>query len=98
MAKIDDSITNKKPLFCIGYPLPDNLDLIGEFAKPVYFSEAKFQGIDFSHTKFSGSASFESTIFSGESDFQLAEFSGRANFRYAKFSEIADFSLAKSLE
>jgi hypothetical protein len=47
--KVHDARSNKKPLLCIGFQLPDfslsDLSIISkEFTKPVYFSGANFQG------------------------------------------------------
>ena len=47
--KVDDAISNKKPLFCIGFQLPDfSLSDLStskeEFTKPVYFSGLQFFG------------------------------------------------------
>src|SRR6476661_7312694 len=43
MDKVSSSLTQKEVLFCIGYHLPDNITIRGDFTKPVYFSKAKFQ-------------------------------------------------------
>jgi hypothetical protein len=78
MEKINDSIANQKALFCIGYHLPDNITIKGDYNKPVYFSKARLQRIDFSSANFSGEADFYSVEFSGEADFRETEFSGEA--------------------
>ena len=63
MDKVNDSITNNKALFCIGYNLPPDIRIHGTFSKPVYFSHAKFQRVDFSSTKFSAVADFSEDYF-----------------------------------
>jgi hypothetical protein len=44
--KVNDAISNKKPLFCIGFHLPDfslsDLSISKEFTKSVYFSGSQF--------------------------------------------------------
>ena len=40
--KVNKSIAQETALICIGYHLPINITLQGEFVKPVYFSLAKF--------------------------------------------------------
>lgn len=107
MDKVNDSITNNKALFCIGYNLPPDIRIHGTFSKPVYFSHAKFQRVDFSSTKFSAVADFSEAIFEGESTFRKTHFSGekvffkkaifqakRTYFDLTEFHTEADFSEA----
>jgi hypothetical protein len=97
MDKVSNSITQKTALLCIGYYFPDNITIRGTFPKPVYFSESKFQQVDFVSAKFSDKANFGSAKFSDKANFSLAKFSGEeANFSLAKFSGGGTyFSLAK---
>jgi uncharacterized protein YjbI with pentapeptide repeats len=79
--KVRESISENKPLECVGYYLPAI-----EFAK--YFSnEANFHG-----ATFSGKADFNSVTFSGKANFHGATFSNGANFHGATFSNGADFN------
>ena len=99
MTKVNDSINNDKPLFCIGYYLPNITDITFErnfanFAHPVYFSQAKLKQVDFSKAKFCGVVSFIGAEFSGEADFREAEFS-RGVFNSAKFIREVYFNDAK---
>jgi hypothetical protein len=104
MDKIKDCVTNNKALFCIGYFLPENITIEGDFTKPVYFSKAKLPRIDLSSAVFSGGADFRGAEFSGKAnfrraelstaDFSSAEFSGDASLTSTKFSG-ADFSLSQ---
>ena len=104
MTKVHNSIDQKEALLCIGYYLPDNITIKGDFTKAVHFSKAKLQQIEFSGgasfdlAEFSGDAEFRSAEFSGLADFREAEFSGLAYFTSAKFSNIADFTSAKFSE
>ena len=66
--KVTDSIAHNKALLRIAYYLPD-IKIEGDFTKPVYFSDAGFQQVDFSGAKFSGEASIDSAKF-----FQLVYF------------------------
>jgi Pentapeptide repeats (9 copies) len=95
MDKVNDSITNNKALFCIGYYLPADIRIQGIFNKQVNFSHSKFQRIDFSSAKFSGGANFRAAKFSGITDFSAAKFSGGAIFHSANFSKEATFHSAK---
>ena len=74
MAKINHSKANKETLICIGYFLP-NIKIEGDFTKPVYFSFANFQRIDFRSASFSGETNFSSAAFSGRTDFRRTTFS-----------------------
>jgi hypothetical protein len=80
IAKVNDSITNNKALFCIGYYLPDITfkTNFANFAQPIYFSKAKLKQVDFSKAKFCGIVSFIE-----------AEFSGKANFNKVESSRVA---------
>ena len=71
-------------------PLPD-IQIKGNFSKPVYFSHSKFQRVDFSSTEFSELASFELAEFSGKANFRFAKFSGKTSFSEAGFSKEVDF-------
>jgi Pentapeptide repeats (9 copies) len=84
--KVNNSIVQKKALLCVGYHLPDNIPIKGDFTKPVYFSEAKLQRIDFSFAKLAAGANFSQANFEGKANFRSAEFSGGASFFEAKFS------------
>jgi uncharacterized protein YjbI with pentapeptide repeats len=97
MVKVNNSIDRKEALLCIGYRLPD-IKIKGNFTKPLYFLQAKFQQIDFSLAKFSGEASFNSAEFSEKANFGSAKFSGEASFNSAKFSGEASFNSAKFSE
>jgi hypothetical protein len=96
--KITESVSNDKPLYCIGYHFPDNITIKRDFTKPVYFSKAKFQRINFSFAKFSGGVNFASAEFSLGVDFRSAKFSGGETFSLAQFSGEADFSSAEFSE
>jgi len=79
MEKVEDAINNKKPLFCIGYNLPE-VDLSKKkFEAPVYFTEAFF------HEE----ANFNEVTFS-EVNFNEVTFS-EVNFRRARFSSYTFF-------
>jgi uncharacterized protein YjbI with pentapeptide repeats len=98
--KVLESISQNKPLKCIGYYLSfvsfANLLEEKNFLQPVYFNEATFYGAtDFSEAKFSKEAHFEKATFSGEAWFSEATFSGTADFSEAKFSDTAIFFEAK---
>jgi hypothetical protein len=64
MTKVHNSIDKKEALLCIGYHLPHNIAIKGDFIKPVSFSQATMQcnefsvGVDFSAAEFSGEARF----------------------------------------
>ncbi len=61
--EVNNSIDRKEALLCIGYYLPNNIWINGDFEKPAYFSKAKFHGVDFSFTEFSGGVDFSFTEF-----------------------------------
>jgi len=61
--KVNYAISNKKPLFCIGFRLADfslsDLGISQEFTIPVYFSGSQLFGeADFSDANFQGKAYF----------------------------------------
>ena len=88
--KVNQAISNKEPLLCIGFLLPEfNLSDLSSnkvFTKSVYFSGSKFFG----------RANFVGANFQGKSDFSKAEFEV-ADFVEAKFHE-AYFSKAEFQE
>jgi uncharacterized protein YjbI with pentapeptide repeats len=94
MDKVTDSVAHDKALFCMGYYLPD-IKIEGDFTKPVYFSDAKFQQADFSGANFFGVADFHSAKFSQRVYFNSAKFSQLADFNSAKYIGVADFNSAK---
>jgi uncharacterized protein YjbI with pentapeptide repeats len=89
--KVSESISENKPLKCIGYYLPE-IKVQGVFRQPVYFNETRFyRNADFSNVTFSGKARFWKATFSGEAAFLRATFSGEAFFEDATFSGEAAF-------
>jgi uncharacterized protein YjbI with pentapeptide repeats len=94
--KVLDNLSNKEPLDCVGYYIPDIdfANLLGEkmFSQPVYFRGATFhRGVNFSGFTFSGEADFSGAIFSKEVRFSRAFFSEQVNFLDATFSDEANF-------
>jgi uncharacterized protein YjbI with pentapeptide repeats len=106
--KVSDSISDKKPLECFGYYLPEiyfkkllreeilvQLFVVQPFEQPVYFNETRFyRSANFSNATFSGKASFEKATFCKEAFFINATFTEGANFGEATFSGNADFEAA----
>jgi uncharacterized protein YjbI with pentapeptide repeats len=95
--KVLESISQNKPLECIGYYLPEInfAKLKGvSFAQPVYFSGATFsKGASFWDAAFSeGKANFFGATFSEEANFSQATFyEALASFFRAKFLAEANF-------
>ena len=99
--KVNDAISNKKPLFCIGFQLPDfnlsDLSIRKEFTKPVYFNGSEFFGeAYFYDANFQGQAYFHEANFkTGEADFYgcgfydrtyfSGHFNGETKFHYVLF-------------
>ena len=98
--KVNDAISNKKPLFCIGFHFPDfnlsDLSKSKEFTKSVYFNGSKFLGeAHFSFANFQGEALFNKANFQGPAVFTNSEFyrktyfsgnfNGTTNFNYVLF-------------
>ena len=75
---IKKALSKKKPLFCIGYYIP-NIKIKKTFSESVYFTKAKFQNCNFSGSKFNkvdfSGAKFQNIDFS-ESEFSEADFFG----------------------
>src|SRR5919202_7046346 len=45
MEKVKKAIDNNEVLYCIGYNIPEDVQLIkAHFTRPVYFSKARFHG------------------------------------------------------
>jgi hypothetical protein len=87
--EINQSISNNKPLFCIGFYLPDftlsNLDISREFNSSVYFVSAQFHGhIDFTEATFKARATFYSCTFKAAADFSKAKFEGRSKVQLGR--------------
>jgi uncharacterized protein YjbI with pentapeptide repeats len=104
LAKIDYSITEKQPLSCIGYHIPEIelKDRIG-FSAPVYFTDAVFHGratfsnlsfasSDFSNTTFNGLLStllrFQNTKFLSKTSFFISVFIQNVSFNEARFEDV----------
>jgi len=94
---IEESISKNRPLYCIGYYLP-NIEIDKEFIQPIYFNHCNFQKANFieaifsaeaifTRATFSAEANFSSTTFKGKVDFTLATFSAEAQFYYTTFKE-----------
>ncbi len=94
--RIDKSIANNEPLYCIGYYLPD-LEIKREFKRPVWFSHCKFQLTNFSGATFSDKADFSGATFLDKANFGDAIFSAEADFRKTKFKR-ANFYRTKFKE
>jgi len=82
--KVNDAISNKKPLFCIGFQLPDfnlsDLSIGKEFTKPVYFNGSEFFGeAYFYDANFQGKASFSDVKFQEGASFSDVKFQGEAS-------------------
>jgi uncharacterized protein YjbI with pentapeptide repeats len=81
MEKIHHSISNNRPLVCIGYHIPDIRVENCQFTRPVYFSDAVFHGnlvfnnVFFQHCDFAG-ARFNDTTFSGVTFLKNVSFFG----------------------
>jgi uncharacterized protein YjbI with pentapeptide repeats len=93
MNEIDEAIQKKRPLFCIGYNLPDfTMPSDIPMPAPVYFTDAKLRNSNFTGVKFNKEADFWGTEFVGVVNFtgvtftEDASFSGAAFFRDAIFS------------
>jgi uncharacterized protein YjbI with pentapeptide repeats len=95
--KVNHAISNKEPLLCIGFQLPDfnlsDLSIIDkEFTISVYFSGANFKGeVSFSRAKFEGRTFFYEAHFQLGADFYSATFQEEANFYSAIFQGVAYF-------
>jgi len=92
LEKMENSKTNRTPLNCIGYYLPDIKFEKGEFKQEVYFAQCKFQEADFSEATFLATASFYGATFLATASFYGATFSDKATFFYAEFSKEANFN------
>ena len=103
MEKVSESIAKSEPLFCLGYHLPD-IQITGQFTKPVYFSKTEFQRADFSEVSFNDKANFYGATFLEanfsrvsflhEANFYGVNFTGRTNFLEAAFRWKTDFSIS----
>jgi hypothetical protein len=66
--KVNQAISNKEPLLCIGFLLPEfnlsDLTISIEFTKPVYFPDSQFFGkANFFKANLQGEANFEEANF-----------------------------------
>jgi hypothetical protein len=102
--KIRESISENKPLECIGYYLPaiefakyfPTTTLTEKsFSQPVYFVKTTFYGANFYRATFPDEANFSYATFSNEANFFGAIFSNEATFYRAIFSNEAHFNRAK---
>ncbi len=87
--RIDESNANNKPLYCIGYYLPDII-IDQDFKQPVWFIRCKFQRADFSEITFA-SAYFSGTTFASKTTFSEITFADIAEFSHTTFSSKAHF-------
>ncbi len=90
--KLRESISQNKPLECVGYFLPginfSELLKGKKFSQEVYFSNATFYGkANFSQVKFSEQVNFFEARFSQEAMFSYATFDEETTFMRAKFYE-----------
>jgi uncharacterized protein YjbI with pentapeptide repeats len=97
--KVSESISENKPLKCIGYYLPEIhfAKLLKEktFAQSVYFNKATFyEGANFREVTFEREADFTTATFAERATFSEATFSKKASFFGTTFSEEAEFSNA----
>jgi uncharacterized protein YjbI with pentapeptide repeats len=93
--KIENSISDNKPLTCIKYRLPSFI-FYKNFTIPVNFSEAIFMGsVDFSGAQFTEEANFSGAQFTEKAIFYNAQFTKEAYFNGAQFTEEANFSGAQ---
>ena len=88
--KIESSVRNKEPLFCIGYNIPD-IKIKKKFFALIYFTKAKLENFNFSgseaeYADFSGTK-FDYIDFS-ETTFNELDFLGSEGFGNSKFSKI----------
>jgi uncharacterized protein YjbI with pentapeptide repeats len=104
--KVNESISENKPLECIGYFLPaieftkylptNSTTNEKSFSQPVYFNKARFyEEVNFSGATFSYKVSFSRAKFSKEASFSRAKFSKEVDFSEATFSNEANFGRAK---
>jgi uncharacterized protein YjbI with pentapeptide repeats len=93
---INESITNAKPLICIGYYLPD-IELKKHFTQDLIISNSKIRSADFRHSKFEGKVQFSNSEFLGAALFSSTKFFKRADFREARFFGAADYREAEFL-
>jgi uncharacterized protein YjbI with pentapeptide repeats len=91
MEKVKESIRNSKPLRCIGYYLPNDIGIEGNFTKVVDFSGSTFQTVNFTKAKFSAEVMFVEAKFRGKAIFSQTVFVGKANFNGAFFFDQALF-------
>lgn len=82
--RIDESNYNNKPLYCIGYNIPD-IRITKKFSQPVYFSFCTFAQADFSRSIFTNFAYFNGVVFSGNADFTETRFIKTASFSGSNF-------------
>jgi hypothetical protein len=87
--KVNHAVSNKQPLFCIGFHLTDfslsDLSISKESTKPVYFNGSQFFGkTDFSGSKFQ-EVHFDNANFQGEASFHGANFQKQASFYHSDF-------------
>jgi Pentapeptide repeats (9 copies) len=102
--KVHESISENKPLECIGYFLPaiefakyfpyTTLTENG-FSQPVYFNKATFYGANFREVIFSAEANFYWAKFQQVADFYGSTFKEKADFGETTFSGVANFNGAK---
>jgi hypothetical protein len=88
--RIDESISNNEPIYCIGYHLP-HAKINKTFTQAIYFNHCKFQNAVFFGAKFSADANFSRVTFSAEADFIKSIFSDKAHFS-GKFEGLAYFN------
>jgi hypothetical protein len=87
---VDEAVQNTKPLLCIGFYLPSEVNLTSkEFKDRIYFSHTIFtKEADFLHATFTKRANFSDATFTKEADFF------RATLRN-EFSRICMITMSK---